>query len=358
MDSSRDIVKKLRENRLLNERKEYEKMEDAELAKLAKEGDQFALRTLIEKYDNFFYRMTKKYVPEDTFDRDDIRQTAEIAFWEAIKKWDGTGSLESFAGMVVKNRLINEYDKLNTEKSKMNLKADYLDAPSASDDEGGEMTMGDSMPSKSLSPEEEYLGNEGARRITEFIKNDLSETERKVILKYIEGYKVSEISEEMDMKYKTVENAIMRVKNKLADYMRNMKESKQLRMNESIFSDEEKEILVSVINKIDNKSITEASNEYEMDDEDKLSQIESDAEAEGDIIEATTSQETYEEALAKLDELEDQVYDILDNTEDAYLANKAKEVLKTIEKNKELYPENVKKPDPYAERGVNRADFF
>ena len=84
MDSSRDIVRKLRENRILNERANYDKMEQDELIKLAKEGDQLAFSTLINQNQEFFYKMTKKYVPEGTFDRDDILQIAEIAYWEAI----------------------------------------------------------------------------------------------------------------------------------------------------------------------------------------------------------------------------------------------------------------------------------
>ena len=82
------------------------------------------------------------------------------------------------------------------------------------------------------------------------MKEKLSSTERDAVMMFIKGYKVSEIAEETGMKYKSVENALMRVKNKVADYLRT-RESKKIReVDEIEFSDEEKELLKNVLTRI------------------------------------------------------------------------------------------------------------
>ena len=265
MSCNENIVRRLRENRILNERKDYEKMDRNELIKLAKEGDQLAITTLVNQHKDFLFRMTYKYVPEGTFDRDDIMQIAEIAFWEAIKSWDMTGDFEAYAGMVIKRRLTDELRKLDTDKRVVNRNTKSIDAAESGDDEeSSEMDKSefDSWIShSSRSAEDEYLDREGTRALMKFLQEELTDVERQVIRLYIEGYKMAKIAEVTGLKYKSCENALMRAKNKLREYMRTVRESKQLREDkESIFSDEEKRILRRALNMIEeSKKINESA---------------------------------------------------------------------------------------------------
>lgn len=257
MDFNGNIVQKLRENRILNERTDYENKDTEELVKLSQDGDQLAFNTLIKTHDEFFYKMTKKYISEGIFEKDDILQIAEIAFWEAVQSWNGSGDFEAYAGMVVKRRLVDEYRKQFTDKAVANRGTTSIDGAESGEDEDGpgEMTKSeyDSYLSNAhRSAEDEYLDKNIEETLVKFFKEEMTEVERRMISMYLDGYKMSQIAEETGMKYKSCENAVRRAKEKLREYLSGMKESKMLREgNESIFSDEESKILKNVLSKID-----------------------------------------------------------------------------------------------------------
>lgn len=79
------------------------------------------------------------------------------------------------------------------------------------------------------------------------------------------------------------------------------------------------------------------STEYEMDDEAKVSKIESDVEEALNIMETTENRDKYKEALASIENAEDELYDILDNSVDVEVVKRAKGLLKKISNIKESY---------------------
>lgn len=365
MSSINDIVKKLRENRILNERKDYSNKSRDELIELAQGGDQLAVETLITSHKDFIRKMSSKYFL-DTGDRDDVEQIATIAFWDAIMKWDMTGNFEAYAGMMIKRKLTDALRSDNTEKTKMNTLANSIDATIATDSEGGETTIGDTLPSKDASPEEQYLGAAGAKELMNFMRDKFSQAERDVIMRYIRGYKVSEIAEETGMKYKSVENALMRVKNKLTDYLRT-RESKKIRENIE-FSDEEKQILESVITKVNKQEalresiISNVKKSYENYTESQLNieldNIEDEIEEVKSELKETPYEEDYHEDLI------DRLYNLrikllaMDDYLTDQQAERAEDLLTEVGKAEETdYEGPISSRDPYEEVGHRRSDF-
>ena len=250
MDSINNIVKKLREGRLSEEREDYSSYATKELISLAQEGDSFALEVLVNNYEDFIRKVSSKYFFGKDYDKEDVEQIATIAFWDAVMKWDKSGDFEAFAGMVMKRKLVDELNKVSAEKRYLNQSAQSFDTPLAGEDD--DMTIGDTLASKSGSAEDEYMGIEGYKALKSFMENTLSDNERKVIRMYIQGYKVSQIAEEIGMKYKSAENAIQRVKGKVADYLR-ARESKKIKEDINVveFTEEEKKILSNILDKIE-----------------------------------------------------------------------------------------------------------
>ena len=368
MNSIVNIIKKLRENRILQERADYESYELNDLIRLAQDGDQLATDTLIKNHKDFIKRMSSKYVL-DTGDKDDVEQLATIGFWEAINSYnpDRNGDFEAYAGMIIKRKMIGALRKDSTEKAKLNTLANSIDDTISSDGEGGEITIGDTIASKEASPEEQYLGKSGARELMEFMRDKFSQAERDVVMRYIRGYKVSEIAEETGMKYKSVENALMRVKNKLADYLR-ARESKKIKESQSIFSEEEKRILESVITKVNEqehlrehtiKKLKESYENYtssQIDNE--LDKIE---EAIEDIIEEMRYlyYDERDDQLDELDDLRSKLYAIQDYANDEQY-DRSEELLTAVMKAEEDtdYEGPEVHRDPYKERGLKQSDFI
>lgn len=365
MDSSRNIIKKLRESRLLRERTDYEKMDHAELVKLAQDGDQFALETLMRLYDPAIEKAASKFI-FDSGDREDAKQIASIGFWEAVKDWNGRGSFGSYANMIMNRKLTDQLRKDSAGKQLIHSQAASLDAPVASDDEGGEMTLGASLPSDRVSPEEEYLGRDGAREIMRFLQEELSDTERDIVKRYIQGYKISEISEETGLKYKSVENAMKRVKDKLAAYMKNIRESKKLEESESIFTDEEKEVLNSLLGKIEMREskkmkLKESYMEYTEDQiDDLLSEIEEEIhDIEREIKD--THYDDRDELLSQSEDLLDKIYVVqgIDNATDEQVEAAGDLQYRLMNLSDLPYEgDKVHTRDPYKEVGMSRSDFM
>lgn len=374
MNSVNDIVKKLRENRILNERENYSKKSREELIQMAQDGDHLAIETLINMHQDFIQKMSYKYFT-DSGDREDIIQAATIAFWDAVMSWNGKGDFEAYAGMIIKRKMTDELRKDSSGKAEINNQALSLDADmmgrdvSTNDDED-DRHLKDRIPSKkagTTSPEEEFLGREGAREITRYMRDTFSQAERDVIMRYIKGYKVSEIAEETGMKYKSVENALMRAKNKLTDFLRT-RESKKIReSNEVVFTDEEKQILKSVITKVNKyaniretrvQNLKESYDNYtESQLDDELDSIEYDIE---EIVDEM--KETYydnrDNLLDRLDDLRSKLIAMEEYlSEDQY--KKSEDLMDEIGKAEETeYDGPTVHRDPYTERGLHRSDFY
>ena len=91
----------------------------------------------------------------------------------------------------------------------------------------------DALASKELSPEEKYMGKDGAEKLMNFMKNELAPKERDVIFRFINGSTISEIAEDLGVSYKSVENAIGRVRYKIKDF-KSKNESKKIRESKRI----------------------------------------------------------------------------------------------------------------------------
>lgn len=370
MSSIDDIVKKLRENRILRERVDYDAMSLNDVIALCQEGDQLAMEYLLKEYEPLLRKLSNKFFL-DTQDEDDLFQVASIAFWDAVMKWNPESNRE--AGFVnhvksfVNRRLIDEIRKDSTGKTLINTKAKSMDATIADDGEGGELTLGDTLASKDESPEEHYLGKSGAKELWDFLENKLSSAEYEVIRMYIKGYKVSDIAEETGMKYKSVENALMRVKNKLSDYLRT-RESKKIRENKFIdFSEEEKTVLKSIITKIDKQrdlkesKVNKLRQQYEDYTEDQLEEELTEIEYAVDNIQNEISKRYYDEREDLIEDLEDLEVRLhaMESYLDEYQIEVYEEILSDIRKAKEAEYEGPEvRRDPYKERGLNRADFY
>ena len=264
LNSINSIIKRLRENRILNEREDYNAKSSEDLIKMAQGGDQLAVETLFNRYDDFLGKMTSKYFL-NSGDADDVRQIANIAFWKAIMGYD-RGDFEAYAGMMIKRSLTDAIRSEETGKSLINTNADSMDAP-MEDDEGGESTLGDRMASRSRTPEEEYLHDEYVSELKKYVEDHFSDKEKEVFrLKFLKDMKNDDIAEVTGMTYKQVGNALVRIKDKMRDFKNSIKDSKKPRTDEDLeFTEEETKIMKSVMSQIFEDNSLEESTTKESD---------------------------------------------------------------------------------------------
>lgn len=368
MSSIDDIIKRLRENKILAEKNDYAQSSVKELVDLAQNGDQLAVETLINTHKDFLNKMTAKYFLASG-DKEDVMQVAMIAFWKAIMDWNGSGDFEAYAGMLIKRALSDEIRKEEAGKSQINTLANSLDDTLSDDGEGGGQTVGDTIPSNLDSPEDVAAAHELEAAIDKYLEDTFTEKEREVIQKYIEGYKVSEIAEVLDMPYKRAENILYVIKSKLKEYLKNnsYRESKKIREGRGIeFSDEEKKILKESLDRIEKKRVLESKvalvkESYENYTESQLDLEIEEIEARVEEIRSELSRTHYDdryELESELDDIKARLLAMEDYTTDEQykkiddLSSEVKSAYETE------YEGEVEYVDPYEERGLRRSDFY
>ncbi|NLL70893.1 MAG: RNA polymerase sporulation sigma factor SigH [Epulopiscium sp.] len=202
----------------------YKNMEDEEIVEYIREGDQYALEYLMNKYKNFVRAKARTYFLVGA-DRDDIIQEGMIGLYKAIRDYrmDKTTSFHTFAELCVTRQMITAI-KAATRQKHMPLNSYISLNKPIFDDESEKTTLLDMMAeSKGINPEEVFIGQESLAFIEQHLEKSLSNLECKVLALYLQGKSYNEIAKYLNKPVKSIDNALQRVKKKLEIYLEEKK---------------------------------------------------------------------------------------------------------------------------------------
>ena len=197
--------------------KDYDNMTDEDLVKIIKSGDKSAFEYLLNKYKELVNIKVSKYYIVGA-EKDDIVQEGLIGLFKAIKSYkpDQQNSFKSFANMCIERQLITAIKTSNRQKH-MPLNS-YLSLNiSAYDEEEGESdtTLMDIFNTTLIEdPLDTITKKEYLQDIEKTIDKSLSDFEKKVLNKYINGKSYIQIAEDLDAPVKSIDNAIQRIRKK------------------------------------------------------------------------------------------------------------------------------------------------
>ncbi len=169
--------------------------------RLAKAGDQQAFEELLEKYSPLIDTLTASFANSShavTDEREDFRQEACIAFYNAVNRYDlTTVSIEfgAYAKCCIKNRLISCLRKKRS------------DVPIES---GSEFS-----PTETQDPAQMIVEEENYSLLHHRIRSLLSPYENRVWWLYYTGRTAREIASKLNKEERSVQNAIYRIRQKL-----------------------------------------------------------------------------------------------------------------------------------------------
>lgn len=178
--------------------------DDISLVSQAKSGDTEALTKLIERYSNSVLQKAKSYKGLCGIEFDDLYQEGMIGFVSAVYSFDDTIGVEfsAYAITVATRKMLSAIKTANS-KSNLPLRS-YVPIEEENN-----------LLSLSPTPEEIVISNEEFEIVNDFIKNNLSKTEKKVLKLSLLGMSYSEISEILECTEKSVDNALQRVRKKI-----------------------------------------------------------------------------------------------------------------------------------------------
>lgn len=204
---------------------DYNNMSDEELLNLIRADDKKALDFLICKYKDLVNSKVNKYFIIGA-EKEDIIQEGLIGLYKAIKdyKEDKQNSFKSFANLCIERQLITAIKSSNRQKHmplnsylSLNMPA-YEDSDGNADTEVMEILDANIIedPLDTIT-KKEYMSN-----VESVIDTSLSDFEKKVLNRYIQGESYVKIAQKIDAPVKSVDNAIQRIRKKTVKNLNNI----------------------------------------------------------------------------------------------------------------------------------------
>lgn len=195
----------------------YYKMQDEEIVAKIHEGEKEALDYLIGKYIDLVNSKVSKYFIIGA-DKEDITQEGLIGLYKAIKdyKKDKQSSFKSFANLCIERQLITAIKSSNRQKhmplnSYLSLNMNIY----ANDDDNNETEIINVLDSNMIEdPLDTITKKEYYSSVENAIDTSLSEFEKKVLSRYIQGESYIKIAQKLDTPVKSIDNAIQRIRKK------------------------------------------------------------------------------------------------------------------------------------------------
>ena len=198
---------------------DFHSMTDEQVVALAQESDGAALEYLLNKYKNFVRTKARSYFLIGA-DHEDIVQEGMIGLYKAIRdyKEEKLSSFRAFAELCITRQIITAI-KTATRQKHIPLNS-YISLNKPIYEEDSDRTLLDVITEEGLSnPEDMLIDREDLSFIEGRIGQMMSDLEKQVLVRYMEGKSYVEIADEMGRHVKSIDNALQRIKRKLQKYL-------------------------------------------------------------------------------------------------------------------------------------------
>lgn len=192
----------------------YKTMSDEDLINVIKSGDKNALEYLINKYKELVNMKVSKYFIIGA-EKEDIVQEGLIGLYKAIKSFspDKQNSFKTFANMCIERQLITAIKSSNRQKH-IPLNS-YLSLNASAYENDEETSLFDTYDSHQIEdPLDTITKQEYYKSVETAIDKSLSNFEKQVLNRYMQGESYVQIAQKLDTPVKSVDNAIQRIRKK------------------------------------------------------------------------------------------------------------------------------------------------
>jgi len=194
----------------------YDRLPDQIVIKLAQAGDISASEFMLYRYRSLVRTKTRSYYLTGA-DKDDLLQIGMIGLWQSIMDYspDKGISFLSFARICIERHVITAIKTATRQKqSPLNtaISLEYCAEESDLDFNLAEVLV----TGADLDPEEILIRREDGRVLRKALRTLLSDLEWEVLKRYNVGKSYREIALDLECKAKSVDNALGRIKRKVA----------------------------------------------------------------------------------------------------------------------------------------------
>ncbi len=191
---------------------ELNKLSDEELCDRAKSGEIESTEILINRYRVYVIKIARSYfLSNGSFD--DLLQEGMIGTFRAIQTYSD-GSFRNYVLKCIKNSVLSAVRNSNRDKNKPLI--NYISLSDSVD--GNDKT--EIIIDNSFDPEETFINNETEKELRSNIKNILSNYEYNILALFLEGYSYADIGDRTGKNFKSVDNALQRIRKKLSESLK------------------------------------------------------------------------------------------------------------------------------------------
>ncbi len=186
----------------------YTDLEDDELIRLLRSGEDQIEEYLLEKYKPLVKKRARTLFLAGG-DQEDLLQEGMMGLFKAIREYDPDrgASLPTFAALCVSRYMMNAIESSQRRKHQpLNSSVSFGEL---------EQTGGDALLSTESDPESILLDQERAAMLLDQIHDALSPFENRVLDAYLQGMDYHQIAENLNKTPKSVDNALQRIRNKV-----------------------------------------------------------------------------------------------------------------------------------------------
>ena len=194
----------------------YAELSDREVVTRAQRGENEAAEYLLYKYRNLVKTKVKSYFLIGA-EKDDLLQVGMIGLWQAVIDFrcERAISFPAFAKVCIQRHIITAIKTATRQKQQPLNTSLSLESPS--DDPSADWNLADIITSDiAMDPETVVLKCEDTRELHDTLNRVLSEFEWRVLSGYQVGKSYREIADDLECKTKSVDNALARIKRKVA----------------------------------------------------------------------------------------------------------------------------------------------
>ena len=190
--------------------KELKTISDEELLRQIKSGNDDAMECLLERYRDMVRKEARRFFLAGG-DEEDLIQEGMLGLLTAIRGYDPErdASFRTYAEICIRSRLITAVRAAQGGKhSPLNHSISF--EPPLFDGTNAQLF------SIVESPEDVIIGREELKERLDALKGQLSELEANILPLYLNGLSCGEIAKQVDRSQKSVDNAIQRIRRKMA----------------------------------------------------------------------------------------------------------------------------------------------
>lgn len=200
-------------NRIENDNPILDQRSDEALCQAVSEGSREAEEILVTRYNRLVRTCARPYFLIGG-DSEDLIQEGMVGLIKAVREYDPLrdASFRTFAEICIRNRLFSVLRAASRDKHAPLNQSVPLDTPFF---DGNSYTAGIRDMAQG-NPEDLILDRERAESLLSGVRKQLSEFETKILGYYLDGLSCREIAEAVGKSPKSVDNAVQRVRRKVA----------------------------------------------------------------------------------------------------------------------------------------------